>query len=181
MMRRVMKIIKDRSNVEAILNLHPFHTVHCRQMSKDFPGAKLYGSARHVKIAPELNWENILVDEPALHQMFSTDFEFSIPHGIDFISANERIHFSSVLAYHNSSKTIHVDDTLMYFKLPLLMRLAGRKSRLNFHPTLSKALEKRGDAASDFRQWAEALVEKWGKADNICAAHTSALLTDRTT
>ena len=179
LMRRVMKIIKHRSNVVAILNLHPFHTVHCQSMQEAFPDARLYGSERHQKIAPDLHWEKTLVDEPALHQMFAEDFRFSVPDGVDFISANERFHFSSVLAYHHGSRTIHVDDTLMYLKLPLIIRFFGRKSRLSFHPTLLKALEKRSGAAADFHQWAKTLVEAWGDAENICAAHTAPLLSRR--
>ena len=33
--------------------------------------------------------------------------------GVDFISDREVIHFSSVLALHRNSNTLHVDDTLM--------------------------------------------------------------------
>ena len=36
------------TKVEAILNLHPFHTLHCEWMHSAFPQAKLYGTARHV-------------------------------------------------------------------------------------------------------------------------------------
>jgi hypothetical protein len=177
LMRRVMKIIKHRSNVEAILNLHPFHTVHCQQMQEAFPDARLYGSARHKRIAPNLNWEDVLVNEPDFHQMFADDFGFSVPNGVDFISENESVHFSSVLAYHQSSKTIHVDDTLLYLKLPFKTRLFGVANRLSFHPTLSKALEKRSGAAADFQEWANTLAEEWVEAKNLCAAHNSALLT----
>ena len=32
------------------------------------------------------------------------DFDFSVPRGVDFISANEKVHFSSVLALHRASE-----------------------------------------------------------------------------
>ena len=69
--------------------------------------------------------------------MFEENFEFSIPRGVDFISANENVHFSSVLALHRASRTIHVDDTLMYVRLPLPMRVLGFRDLLSFHPTIS--------------------------------------------
>jgi hypothetical protein len=37
---------------------------------------------------------------------------------VDFISDNENHNFSSVLAYHLASKTLHVDDTLILLRLP---------------------------------------------------------------
>jgi hypothetical protein len=45
-----------------------------------------------------------------------------------------------------------------------------------FHPTLSKALEKREEAAAEFQEWAAKLIDLWGDAENLCAAHNSALI-----
>jgi hypothetical protein len=39
-------------------------------------------------------------EDPELHAQFAEDFEFSVPRGVDFISANENVHFSSVLVLH---------------------------------------------------------------------------------
>jgi hypothetical protein len=47
---------------------------------------------------------------------------------------------------------------------------------VSFHPTLAKALERRAGAARDFREWAEELIYSWQHAENLCAAHTAALL-----
>ena len=88
----------------------------------------------------------------------------------------ENIHFSSVLVMHPASRTIHVDDTLMYIRLPILMRWFGLTDAMSFHPTLAKVLEKRPGAANDFSQWAEELAENWRDAENLCAAHTATLL-----
>jgi hypothetical protein len=107
--------------------------------------------------------------------MFAEDFEFSLPRGVDFISADENVHFSSVLALHRASKTIHVDDTLMYIRFPKLVRMLGLVDTLRFHPTLAKALEKRAGAARDFEAWASELAEHWEDAENLCAAHTATL------
>ena len=91
------------------------------------------------------------------------------------VRPNENVHFSSVLVLHRASQTIHVDDTLMYSRLPLPMRMLGFPDILLFHPTLWLALEKRKGAGRDFRDWAENLAERWRDAANMCAAHTAVL------
>jgi hypothetical protein len=144
-------------------------------MHERFPHAKLYGTARHISRFSELPWEALRTEDAELHAMFADDFEFSVPRGVDLISANENVHFSSVLVLHRASNTIHVDDTLMYVRLPRLMRVVGLPDAMSFHPTLAKALEKRAGAAKDFRDWAEELTERWRDAENLCAAHTAAL------
>ena len=126
-----------------------------RGMHERFPNAKHYGTARHLARYPKLRWQALRTEDAELHQMFSEDFDFSIPRGVDFISSNENIHFSSVLVYHRASKTIHVDDTLNYTKLPKAARLVGQTDSTTFQPTLPFALEKRAGAAQEFRRWAE--------------------------
>jgi hypothetical protein len=171
----VLELTNGGKDVAAILNVHPFHTVFARKMHERFPHAKLYGTARHVSRFPELPWEALRTEDPELHAMFADDFEFSVPRGVDFISANENIHFSSVLVLHRASKTIHVDDTFIYVRFPKMMRLLRLKDSLSFHPTLANALEKRAGAAQDFRDWAAELAERWRNAENLCAAHTATL------
>ena len=173
--REVLELTRGGKDVDAILNVHPFHTVFARKMHERFPHAKLYGTARHVSRFPELPWETLRTEDPELHAIFGDDFEFSVPRGVDFISSNENVHFSSVLVLHRASKTIHVDDTIMYIDLPRVMRLLGLSDSMSFHPTLAKALEKRPGAAQDFRDWAAELAERWRDARNLCAAHTATL------
>lgn len=175
-MARVDNIVGSEDKIEAILNLHPFHTVHVEAMHRLYPGARLYGTVRHHDRFPDLPWEAERTEDSALQELYADDFDFSVPAGVDFVSDNDNVHFSSVLAMHNASRTIHVDDTFMYLKLPRLLRLFGVKDSLAFHPTLSMALEKRAGAADDFRAWARSLIEQWGNAENLCAAHTAPLL-----
>ena len=173
--REVRALTDGGDAIEAIVNVHPFHTVHVRNMHEQFPTARLYGTARHVARFPDLPWEDVRTEDAALHAMFAEDFDFSVPRGVDFISSNEHVHFSSVLVFHRASKTIHVDDTLMYVRPPRIVQLIRRTDLLRFHPTLAKALEKRPGAAQDFRQWAQQLAAEWSDAENLCAAHTAAL------
>jgi len=173
---RVADIVGSSGKIEAILNVHPFHTMHVARMHELYPQARLYGTVRHLERFPDLPWEVELTEDPELHTLYADDFEFSVPAGVDFVSANDNIHFSSVLVMHPASHTIHVDDTFMYIQLPRLLRLFGMKDSLGFHPTLSQALEQRAGAVADFRAWAESLIDDWQDAENLCAAHTGPLL-----
>jgi len=161
--------------LEAIINLHPFHTVHVTRVYQQYPNARLYGTQRHVSRFPELPWEPELTESAECAALFADDFEFSVPAGVDFISSNEHLHFSSVLAYHKASKTIHADDTLMYLRLPGLLGKI-KPPEVAFHMTLAKTLQRRPDAAAEFRSWARQLARQWGAAENLCAAHSAALL-----
>ena len=174
--REIDQLTNGGKDVEAVLNLHPFHTIHVPWMHEHYPHAKHYGTARHLSRFPELEWQPLCSEDPELHKMFGEDFDFSVPRGVNFISDDENVHFSSVLVLHRASKTMHVDDTLMYIRLPGLMRFFGLKNAMSFHPTLSKVLEKRPGAANEFGQWAEELADKWHDVENLCAAHTATLL-----
>ncbi|HEX5661167.1 MAG TPA: hypothetical protein VFX59_28445 [Polyangiales bacterium] len=153
--------------VRAVLNLHPYHTLHVRDCLRPFPNAKLYGTRRHKQQAPELAWQELETTDPALHAEFADDLRFSVPRGVDF-SPREGLHFASVLAFHAASKTLHVDDTLTWLKLPLL-------GGLRFHPTLRFVLQRRPGAVAEFRSWADDLVERCRAVEHLCCAHGRAL------
>lgn len=176
-LKEVNRLTGDGKDVAAVLNLHPFHTVHVKWMHEQFPDAKHYGTARHLERFPKLEWQATCTEDAATHKKFARDFKFSVPRGVDFISDDEKVHFSSVLVFHPASQTIHVDDTLMYIRLPLPLRFFGLPDSLSFHPTLASVLEKREGASYDFRQWANELVDNWKNVKHLCAAHTAALVT----
>lgn len=172
--KQMKELTKDGALLDAVINVHPFHTVHCAEIAAMFPNAKHYGTARHHRLLPAIPWQDELVEESACQDLFADCLEFSIPAGVEFISANENLHFSSVLVMHKESGTIHVDDTLMAISLPAPLKLLGLADRVEFHPTLAATLENRAGAAADFSAWAEGLAESWGDATGICAAHSMA-------
>lgn len=171
----VDRITEHGALLDAIINLHPFHTVHVEALHRQYPAAALYGTQRHHHLFPQLPWQPLRSDEPALHRLFADDLSFSVPRGVDFIPANENIHFSSVLAYHRPSRTIHVDDTFMLLRLPYAINWLGLPEYVGLHPTLPFALEKRAGAAADLRAWVEELARQWSDAENLCAAHSGIL------
>ena len=166
--REVMALTDQGRAVEAILNLHPFHTIHTKASAAQFPSARLYGTARHKAKAPGLDWEALTTDDPELHEQLSADLSFTVPRGVDFIASNESLHFSSVLAFHPASRTLHVDDTLTWSTLPLVKGLV-------FHPTLKSVLERRPGAVADFRQWALELADRCEDVEHLVTAHMRAL------
>ncbi len=154
--------------VTAIVNLHPFHTLHVRSVAQMFPQARLFGTRRHAQLMPELKWQPVRSEDPRLNELFAPDLSFSVPPGVELIPANENLHFASVLAFHQASSTLHVDDTLVWSSLPLL-------KGLRFHPTLGRVLERRAGAAAEFRRWAEELVERCHSVRHLCTAHMKQL------
>lgn len=163
-LEEVMRLTDQGQRLEAVIHTHPFHTVHVRAIAQQFPQARQYGSSRHQQKAPDVAWQPLRVDDPALHALYAEDLIFSIPRGVDFISANENLHFSSVLVIHKASRTMHVDDTLMWNPLPLV-------GGVSFHLTLKSVLEPRAGAAAEFRAWARELIGLCESVDHICTAH----------
>jgi hypothetical protein len=161
---QVMGLTDDGRLLEAVLHLHPFHTIHVKRAAERFPDAKQYGTRRHVAKAPELSWEAEHTEDEALHALFADDLRFTVPRGVDFVPANENLHFASVLAKHPSSGVLHVDDTLMYNKLPLV-------GGLSFHMTLKQVLQHRAGAAAAFRAWCQELVDFCADVTQVCTAH----------
>ena len=165
---KVMALTNNGQEVEAVLNVHPFHTIHCAQMAKDFPQAIFYGSSRHAKKIPEVQWSDDLVESAAVAERYP-DLKFSMSKGIEYICANEMIHAGSLLAYHPSSQSLHVDDTFMSPPTKLLKSLLPE---VMLHPTTKKALKKEPGAGKQYCDWATELAHEWREVRNFCAAHS---------
>lgn len=166
-LEKVLELTDGGALLEAIVNLHPFHTVHVTQLASQFPSALIYGTSRHQALFPSLPWQPTPVQGESFARLFSEDFDFMIPDGVPLVARNENHHFSSVLAFHRATQTLHVDDTLNWIPLPWSKRLA-------FHPTLKSVLEQRAGAATAFRSWAQKLIERCQSVRNVCTAHARA-------
>jgi hypothetical protein len=162
-------------DVEAVLHLHPFHTLHVESGHALFPRATHHGTTRHAERAPSVPFDPLRTDDPRLHERFADDFDFMVPRGVDFIPSDAKLHFSSVLAFHPASKTLHVDDTLLHLRLPPPLSFF-KQPITRFHPTLGKVLQRRPGAVAEFRAWAKELIDRASGIENLCAAHSSSLL-----
>ncbi|GAB5347334.1 hypothetical protein [Alteriqipengyuania sp. 357] len=161
--------------VAAIINVHPFHTLHIGWMAKTYPHAKLYGTRRHHEKFPGLQWESGTCEAGALDGLFGDALSFSVPKGVQMVCEDENVHFSSILAYHRPSGTIFVDDTLSCIEAPFPLSLLPFTGKLAFHPTLAKALEPDLHAADTFREWAIGMAQEWPDARRVATAHNTTM------
>lgn len=175
---QVMALTDGGNDVEAVLNVHPFHTAHCAQMAKDFPQARFYGSRRHHDQVAEVAWAGDLVESDSVTERYP-ELQFSLPKGIYYISPNEMIHSGSLLAYHPASQSLHVDDT--FVTLPAKLRnskilkvkpLKALLPELALHPTTKQALTDEPNAGKHYCDWATQLAHQWRDTRNVCAAHS---------
>jgi hypothetical protein len=82
-------------------------------------------------------------------------------------------HFISVFANYPASRSLHVDDAIMYAEKPgFLLRLFGFKNgAMVFHPPIkSPGPHPTAEAPYLFRDWMRQVLKDW-PFDNICCAH----------
>ncbi len=166
--QQVMDLTNDGHDVEAVLNVHPFHTTYCEQMAQDFPQATFYGSSRHHKEIPNINWSEDLVESEAVAARYA-ELEFSLPKGIYYISPNDAVHASSLLVYHAASQSIYVDDT---FEIPPSKLFNAVQPSLGLHPTTKQALKNEPNAGKQYCDWATELAHKCSDTRYFCGAHS---------
>ncbi|MEM7689316.1 MAG: hypothetical protein AAF291_09865 [Pseudomonadota bacterium] len=169
----LLDVTEGGTAIDAVLNLHPFHTVHCEAIARLCPNARHFGTRRHHKEVPEIAWDPQLIEDPASQNQFADDLDFSIPSGLDFVSDDNKVHVSSILARHRRSGIVHVDDTFVVWDPPALVEPILPAPRLRFHPMLSKALKKEPGAADAFARWAMNLASEWADTRIVCAAHSA--------
>ncbi|PXW77534.1 hypothetical protein C7451_10427 [Blastomonas natatoria] len=170
---RLLELTDNGRLVDAILNVHPFHTLHCPALADTLPGVRLIGTRRHLAQLPGLNWDERVIEDASTQAEFADDLSFSIPAGVDFISDDEKVHVASVLVRHRASGIVHVDDTINVLAPPELLSAILPEQKLRFHPMLAKALEQRSGAADDYARWAESLSREWSDTPFVCAAHST--------
>src|SRR5690606_25784219 len=69
--RQLMSLTDNGRAIEAVLNVHPFHTLHCAAVHRMIPHAKLYGTRRHHTACDGLPWQAEAIEAPATQQLFA--------------------------------------------------------------------------------------------------------------
>ncbi|KAJ3080733.1 hypothetical protein HK100_010076 [Physocladia obscura] len=173
----VDKLTSNGTLLDAVLGTNPYHTIYFQEWFAAYPGVKFYGTPRHVRVFPDIKWEEegTTGDEVVLNK-WAPEIELRIPEGCEFVNPlPESInHFSGVIAFHRASRTIISDDAFHISANPKFVEkafLGHHKNEISFHLSLIKyALHKTPDASKAFYDWVLKIVEDWD-FDNIASAH----------
>ena len=171
--RALMALTGDGALVDAVVHVHPFHTLHVEATHRLFPAATLYGTARHRRKAPSLPWAGTPVEEWSGDHPLADVFDLSVPDGVDFVCPDERVHVASVLVRHRSEGLVHVDDTFNVMAAPGLLRGVLPQSSLRMHPMLARGLKQTAGAADAYAAWARRVAVEWADTRIVCAAHSA--------
>lgn len=169
----VMALTGNGERVDAVVHVHPFHTMHVVATHRLFPTATLHGTARHHKHFPSLPWSTTPVEAWSGDHPFADDFDLSVPDGVDFVCPDERVHVASVLVRHRPSGIVHVDDTLNVLAAQGALGGVLPQSSLRMHPMLARALKPVAGAADAYAAWARGLASQWADTRMVCAAHSA--------
>ena len=169
----LMSLTGNGEKVDAVVHVHPFHTLHVEAMHRLFPSATLHGTARHRRRAPSLPWSGAPVEDWGEGHPLTDVFDLSVPDGVQFTCPDERVHTASVLVRDRASGIVHVDDTLNVIAAPGLLRGLLPQSSLRMHPMLARALRPEARAADDCAAWTRALAARWADTRIVCAAHSA--------
>ena len=155
--------------IEAVVATHAFHTMFFAPFNKLYPGLEYYGTPRHLRKITEITWSGNLIDDAIRSKWESEGVLMRVPEGSEFENPAEDNHFVGVFLLHQGSKTLFVDDTLMYYtNLGCILRCFVRNNTLKFHPSLySNGLHPTSEAPLHFLEWIRKLNEDW-EFDNIC-------------
>jgi len=167
-------LTENGTKIEAILATHPFHTLAFPSFFKEYPNVPYYGTPRHLRKFSTFKWEGDL-DDCKVRSKWEPEVQMRIPSGTEFRNPipEDTNHCSSVFVFHPASRTIHVDDTILYSNNPgFLLRLGGYKQgTMCFHSSLKGVgFLPTPEAPWQFRDWVQGILKDWD-FDNMATAH----------
>jgi len=169
------KLTENGTKIEAVVTTHPYHTLAIAGFYDAYPKVPWYGCPRHLNRFPQIPWAGSL-SECSVRDKWSPDIEIRVPAGAEFANPlpPKTNHFSCAFVFHKPSRTLHVDDTIIYSHKPgFLLRLAGfRHGNMMFHPSIKgPGLLPNPEAPFQFRDWLNNVINDWD-FDNLCTAHS---------
>jgi len=166
--------------IDACIATHPFHTLFFKPFNALYPSIKLIGTPRHILKFPDLKWDGGSI-ETRLDEWEDLGVQLRVPAGAEFIKPTENNHFSCVFVFHEQSRTIFVDDTLMFISPTETKRLlccclpcVGNSLLLHvtaFDGDINTGLIPQPESVDIFVAWMEGIIADWD-FDTICTAHT---------
>jgi len=161
--------------MEAVIATHPFHTLAFPAFYEAYPNVPYFGTPRHLRNQQNIPWEGSIKENL---EKWSPEIQLRIPEGSEFDNPlpESNNHFSAVWVFHPASKTMHVDDTIMYYKnvsgvIGILTKITGISGSMGFHPSLKgPGLYHTHEAPENFKNFVTTVLKDWD-FDNICCAH----------
>ena len=175
-----MSLTDQGKAVDAIINVHPFHTVFCKAVHEMLPDARLIGTQRHHDEQPDLPWEASLIEDTGTQADFADTLEFSIPDGIALVTDDPDQsgigqHFVNRFTKHRV-KRVDVDDGIHRFALigqrqkrclPLVIQIiCVEQQEASIWPLYQRHMRPDIDHLGDFERAAE-IPEFGGKLHGV--------------
>jgi len=162
------------NKLEAVLAVHPFHTLAIGDFYRTYPNVPYYGCPRHLRRLNVIPWAGDLNNEE-IRKKWEPEIQMRIPAGAEFINPEPEAynHFICVWVYAVAARVIHVDDTINYFSNPsTIMKIVGKKPGLmEFHPSMAgPGLHPTPEAPREFQVWVQQILNDWD-FDTMCCAH----------
>lgn len=79
--RDIDELTHNGTKIEAVIAVHPFHTLAWTAFYKMYPHAKYYGTPRHLRKLTEIQWAGQLDDSNGFLSKWTPDVELRIPAG----------------------------------------------------------------------------------------------------
>lgn len=76
------ELTHNGTKIEAVVAVHPFHTLAYSAFHKLYPDVKYYGTPRHLRKLTEIKWAGQLDDTNGLLSTWAPEVELRIPAGI---------------------------------------------------------------------------------------------------
>ena len=74
------RLTDNGHRLEAVIGVHPFHTLAFASFHQIYPGAKYYGTPRHLRRLPDIPWAGSL-DNCQMRRRWEPEVEMRVPAG----------------------------------------------------------------------------------------------------
>jgi len=164
---------------ESLILTHPFHLAHFPAFAKNYPNVQYYGTPRHLRKFPDIKWAGDLF-ECATRSTWAPEIDIRIPAGMEFVRPlpEKTNHMCGLFVFHEASRTIHQNDTLMLGYHPnIILKVDGyRHHKMRFHKCITgPGLLPDPESPFVFKNWLLDIITDWD-FDNVVAGHMGLMI-----